>query len=122
MVAVTGYTPIQFAQYVPNQGSAHDWGGVARYPEFDGSEVCAQVDPEIWFPTATNQTGAMAKKFCLSCPWLTKCRDYAVQVDVVGIWGATNEKERSRIRKKNKMKVERLELDGVILAIRKAGA
>jgi hypothetical protein len=40
-------------------------------------------------------------------------------VDVVGIWGATNEKERSRIRKAQKLKVERLDLDAVIVAIRK---
>lgn len=92
---------------------------MARYPAFDGSEVCSQVDPEIWFPTALNQTGAMAKKLCQSCLWLTKCRDYAVQVDVVGIWGATNEKERSRIRKSQKIKVEKLELDGIIVAIRR---
>jgi len=95
---------------------------VARYPAFDGSEVCSQVDPEIWFPTARNQTGAMAKKLCLSCPWLEKCQNYAVQVDVVGIWGATNEKERSRMRKKQKIKVERLELDEIISALRKEGA
>lgn len=90
-----------------------------RYPDFDGSELCSQVDPEIWFPTTKNQTGAMAKRLCLSCPWLVKCRNYAVQVDVVGIWGATNEKERSRIRKKQKVRVERLELDEIVNAIRK---
>ena len=90
-----------------------------RYPEFDGSEVCAQIDPEVWFPTATSQTGAMAKKLCLSCPWLQKCRDYAVAVDVVGIWGSTNEKERSRMRKAQRVKVERLDIDAVIVAIRK---
>jgi len=88
----------------------------------DGSQLCAQIDPEIWFPTAKKQTGAMAKKYCRSCPWLVRCREYAVQVDVVGIWGATNEKERSRMRKKQKIKVERLELDEIISALRKEGA
>ena len=92
---------------------------MSRYPAFDGSEVCAQIDPEIWFPTGNSQTGAMAKRLCLTCPWLQKCRDYAVGVDVVGIWGATNEKERSKIRKVQRLKVERLDLDAVIVAIRK---
>jgi hypothetical protein len=42
-----------------------------------------------------------------------------VAVDVVGIWGATNEKERSRIRSNRKMKVERLDLEAVVAAIQK---
>lgn len=92
---------------------------MVRYPAFDGSEVCSQVDPEIWFPTARSQTGVTAKKLCLTCPWLEKCREYAVAVDVVGIWGATNEKERSRIRSNRKLKVERLDLEAVITAITK---
>ena len=92
---------------------------MARYPAFDGSEVCSQVDPEIWFPTANSQTGAVAKKLCLTCPWLWECRDYAVAVDVVGIWGATNEKERSRMRKTTKVKVDRLDLESIIDAIKK---
>ena len=87
---------------------------MATYPKFDGSEVCAQIDPEIWFPTAINQTGALAKRLCLSCPWLQKCLEYAVQVDVVGIWGATNEKQRSKNRKASKVKVEKLNIDGII--------
>ncbi len=92
---------------------------MVKYPAFDGSEVCAQIDPEIWFPTALNQTGAMAKKLCRTCIWVEQCREYAIQVDVVGIWGGTNEKERSRVRKKARIKVERLELDTEILMKRK---
>ncbi len=81
------------------------------YPEFDGSQVCAQTEPDLWFPTSDRQTGRLAKTLCLTCPWLEPCFDYALRNDVVGIWGGKTERERSNIRKKRKIKPEPLYLD-----------
>lgn len=78
------------------------------YPLFDGTQLCAQTDPDLWFPTAVNQTGRLAKSLCLKCPWVEECLTYALHYDVVGIWGGTTDKERSRLRKQMKIEAEPL--------------
>jgi len=84
-----------------------------KYPEFDGSQICAQTEPELWFPTADRQTGRLAKSLCSSCPWLNPCLDYALFTDVVGIWGGKTERERSQMRIALKIKVEPLDTDAL---------
>lgn len=59
--------------------------------------ACASLNPEIFFDA--NQNEQMAKNICRSCPIVEKCLDYAMQnTDMMGIWGATNEKERKALR------------------------
>jgi hypothetical protein len=58
----------------------------------------------LWFPSAANQTGALAKKLCSTCLWVEECLAYAQLVDVQGIWGASTEKDRVKYRRKNKIK------------------
>jgi len=84
-----------------------------RYPEFDGSQLCAQTDPDLWFPTADRQTGRVAKTLCSKCLWVKDCLNYALQNDVTGIWGGKTERERSGIRKKLKIKAEPIYLDAL---------
>lgn len=84
-----------------------------KYPEFDGSQLCAQTEPDLWFPTADRQTGRLAKSICSSCPWVKACLDYALLNDVVGIWGGKTERERSQMRIKLKIKVEPLDVDAL---------
>lgn len=81
------------------------------YPEFDGSQICAQTDPDLWFPSAERQTGRLAKSLCRSCPWLQSCLDYALLTDVVGIWGGKTERERNEIRSRLKIKAEVLNVN-----------
>jgi len=84
-----------------------------KYPEFDGSQICAQTEPDLWFPTADRQTGRLAKSLCSSCPWLEPCLDYALFTDVVGIWGGKTERERSQMRITLKIKVQPLDVDAL---------
>ena len=84
-----------------------------KYPEFDGSQICAQTEPDLWFPTADRQTGRLAKSLCSSCPWLKPCLDYALFTDVVGIWGGKTERERSQMRITLKIKVQPLDVDAL---------
>lgn len=70
------------------------------YPDFDGSQLCAQVDPEIWFPEGSLiRANRDAMKICQKCHFVTECLEYAVQVDVQGIWGGTTYPQRKVIRK-----------------------
>jgi WhiB family redox-sensing transcriptional regulator len=82
-----------------------------EYPPFDGSQVCAQIDPDLWFPTSEKQTGRLAKKLCHTCPWLESCLNYALNHEVVGIWGAKTERERIDMRKILKITAEPLYSD-----------
>jgi len=84
-----------------------------KYPEFDGSQICAQTEPDLWFPTADRQTGRVAKSLCAYCPWSKPCLEYALFTDVVGIWGGKTERERSQMRIKLKIKAEPLDVDAL---------
>jgi len=70
--------------------------------------LCAQTDPDLWFPTAVHQTGRLAKSLCQKCPWIQECLTYSLHYDVVGIWGGTTDKERAKLRKEKNIEAEPL--------------
>lgn len=53
------------------------------------SAVCAQIDPEIWFPDHRRDGRvAQAIELCQGCPVIRECRDYADEIDAdYGVWG-----------------------------------
>ncbi len=59
--------------------------------------LCAQTDPETFFPTKGGST-RMAKKVCGSCPVSADCLEYALHHDVAGVWGGTSYNQRRRLR------------------------
>lgn len=63
--------------------------------------LCAEVDPEIFFPIkgSAQSQAFKAKSICRKCPIIDKCLSYAVKhTDLEGIWGATTPREREIIR------------------------
>ena len=50
---------------------------------------------------------AIAKSLCQTCPIMYECAQFAIQTDVEGVWGGTNEKERKAIQQANKIEVFR---------------
>lgn len=100
----------------------------ATAPTFDGTQPCTSVDPETFFSEMPsrprkkdnpnysteiaqysknvvkhNMTIASAKVLCNGCQFVDLCLEYALANDVVGVWGATTERERSNIRKAKRM-------------------
>jgi WhiB family redox-sensing transcriptional regulator len=66
------------------------------------SALCAQVDPELWFP-AKGQPPTEAKKICRRCDVRADCLEYALtheggEWNVFGVWGGTSETGRRRLR------------------------
>jgi WhiB family redox-sensing transcriptional regulator len=61
-------------------------------------------DPDFFFNTVTTrgreEIADDQKDFCLGCPIIEQCLDYALHVDVVGVWGGTSYQDRRRIRKR----------------------
>lgn len=62
--------------------------------------LCAQTDPEAFFPEKGGSTRE-AKKVCLSCDVRVECLEYALEQDErFGIWGGLSERERRRLKKR----------------------
>ena len=92
----------------------------ATAPTFDGTQPCMKVDPEVFFPELPEKekgeriTGQErrtyniavngAKRVCDSCVFAEPCLEYALTTSVVGIWGATTERERHNIRRSRRMR------------------
>ena len=61
--------------------------------------VCAQVDPELWFPEKGGSTRE-AKALCARCPVHPECLAYALANDErFGIWGGASERDRRRLKR-----------------------
>jgi WhiB family redox-sensing transcriptional regulator len=65
-------------------------------PEFVG--LCAEVDPELFFPEKGSSAGR-AKALCRRCPEVVECLRWAMDHDERGIWGATSDRQRERMRR-----------------------
>src|SRR5215475_6939506 len=64
----------------------------------DGA-LCAQTDPEAFFPEKGGSTRE-AKKVCRSCEVRAECLEYALEHDErFGIWGGLSERERRRLKR-----------------------
>ena len=62
--------------------------------------LCAQTDPEAFFPEKGGSTRE-AKKVCLSCEVRAECLEYALANDErFGIWGGLSERERRKLKKR----------------------
>lgn len=62
------------------------------------SALCAQVDPEIFFPEKGGSAVA-AKRVCARCMVRAECLEWALFYDVrFGIWGGLTEDQRQKAR------------------------
>lgn len=62
--------------------------------------LCAQTDPEAFFPEKGGSTRD-AKKICTSCEVRAQCLEYALENDErFGIWGGLSERERRKLRRR----------------------
>ena len=62
--------------------------------------LCAQTDPEAFFPEKGGSTRE-AKKVCLTCDVRSQCLEYALAHDErFGIWGGLSERERRKLKKR----------------------
>lgn len=61
--------------------------------------LCAQTDPDIFFPEKGGSTGP-AKKICSCCEVRQECLEYGLETDQrFGIWGGLSERERRRLKR-----------------------
>ena len=61
--------------------------------------LCAQTDPEAFFPEKGGSTRE-AKKVCRGCEVRAECLEFALENDErFGIWGGMSERERRRLKR-----------------------
>lgn len=61
--------------------------------------LCAQTDPEAFFPEKGGSTRE-AKRICLGCEVRNECLEYALAHDErFGIWGGLSERERRKLKR-----------------------
>jgi len=72
---------------------------ITASPVWMTSGLCAQVDPDLWFPEKGGSTRE-AKALCARCPVRPECLAYALEHDErFGIWGGASEGDRRRMRR-----------------------
>jgi WhiB family transcriptional regulator, redox-sensing transcriptional regulator len=74
-------------------------GEPAEEPGWQEQALCAQTDPEAFFPEKGGSTRE-AKRICSGCDVRAECLEYALANDErFGIWGGLSERERRRLRR-----------------------
>jgi WhiB family transcriptional regulator, redox-sensing transcriptional regulator len=74
--------------------------GLAAELEWQERGLCAQTDPESFFPEKGGSTRE-AKRTCMACEVRVQCLDYALtNGERFGIWGGLSERERRRVKKR----------------------
>ena len=69
-------------------------------PEWQERALCAQADPEAFFPEKGGSTRE-AKRICAGCEVRSECLEYALQHDErFGIWGGLSERERRKLKRR----------------------
>ena len=80
-------------------GDVETFGEQAEEPDWQERALCAQTDPEAFFPEKGGSTRE-AKRICSGCEVRAECLDYALAHDErFGIWGGLSERERRRLRR-----------------------
>jgi WhiB family transcriptional regulator, redox-sensing transcriptional regulator len=117
--AAAGSTPAAYAPDVLGMGSgggvAFDaaltvgltgglLGGPTGGPDdeqgWQENALCAETDPEAFFPEKGGSTRE-AKKICTGCEVRAECLEFALANDErFGIWGGLSERERRRLRRR----------------------
>lgn len=69
-------------------------------PPWTDQALCAQTDPEAFFPELGATTLA-AKRICATCPVRAECLDYALATETPkfrhGVWGGLSPRQRDRL-------------------------
>jgi WhiB family transcriptional regulator, redox-sensing transcriptional regulator len=81
------------------QGTVEAFGEAVEEPDWQERALCAQTDPEAFFPEKGGSTRE-AKRICSGCEVRAECLEYALAHDErFGIWGGLSERERRRLRR-----------------------
>lgn len=92
-------------------GSLWDALNLAREgASWAGAALCAQTDPDLFFPERGGASVAAAKRVCLACPVRSECLDAALRRrERFGVWGGLSERERRALLRARGVDVDQLD-------------
>lgn len=68
--------------------------------------ACRDVNPELFFPVGSTGPALLqaekAKQVCQSCPVSVPCREFAISIKAVGVWGGTTDSERHAVKRRDR--------------------
>lgn len=76
---------------------------MTKAPGFDGTQPCASMPGDKFFPDSAAEEIEALKELriiCNSCQFQTPCLQYSLEHSVQGIWAGTNESQRKQLRRK----------------------
>lgn len=86
---------------------------VRAYPRFldERRGLCATEDPELFSDTTGRGRARLdrmdkAKAICAECPFKAPCLAFALETFQEGVWGGTNDEERTWMRRKADRRVQ----------------
>lgn len=62
--------------------------------------MCAQTDPDIFYPEKRGANSREALAVCRKCEVAEECLAYALLYEKHGVWGGKSENQRKKLRKK----------------------
>lgn len=86
---------------VPHEPAGGLWDllGINRPPAWVSEGLCAQVDPELFFPER-GQRSTDARRVCTSCGVRAQCLAEALaNPSLEGVWGGTTQAQRAALRR-----------------------
>ena len=91
--------------------TAHPPEAPAHFPtdtKWRSRAACSSCPPELFFPSGSSEaaleSAERAKRVCETCDVRTECLNFALDTrQEFGIWGGTDEKDRARIRPRQRV-------------------
>lgn len=80
------------------QYRADQWAAIVKYPRFDGTEGCAGMDLNLFYPEADKHVRPEVLDACNNCPFLNQCREWGLASEEHGVFGGLSARQRRRIR------------------------
>lgn len=83
---------------------------IQEYPEFDGTQACAEIGVEIMYGSerggvvshgeraSNDRPEAVSTIVCKGCDFLGECLIWALHHEEYGVWGGTTASQRARMR------------------------
>ncbi len=85
---------------MPVMFEAHAVDLLGDAPAWQDLALCAQTDPEAFFPDKGGSTKD-AKRICALCDVKQDCLQYALDKDIrFGVWGGLSERERRKLKRR----------------------
>lgn len=81
-----------------------------RYPDFDGTQACASIGTDLFYPDNPSNMTVMERQTihhtCYSCKFQAACLEWGLRHESEGIWGGVTPNQRKMLRRQMGLRLE----------------